>query len=79
MKSRVVPLYWELLLESLNNIVRVTERLYIRQDWGYKGHLKVTIQCTRLASKTRQYRHVYRMIDSDGLMGASHRMSSPPC
>ena len=41
LKSNVLPLYWELLLESLNSIVRVTERLYILQDWNYKGQLKV--------------------------------------
>jgi hypothetical protein len=48
MKSHVIPLYWELLLESLNSIVRVTERLFILQEWDYKGHLKVKTQCTRL-------------------------------
>jgi hypothetical protein len=42
LKSQVVPLYWELLLESVNSIVRVTERLYIVQDWNNKGYLKVT-------------------------------------
>jgi hypothetical protein len=41
LKSQVVPLYWELLLESVNSIVRVTERLYILQDWDNKGSLKV--------------------------------------
>jgi hypothetical protein len=44
LKSQVVPLYWELLLESVNSIVRVTERLYILQDWDNKGYLKVTSQ-----------------------------------
>jgi hypothetical protein len=44
LKSQVVPLYWELLLESVNSIVRVTERLYILQDWNNKGYLKVTSQ-----------------------------------
>lgn len=43
LKSNVLPLYWELLLESLNSIVRVTERLYILQDWNYKGQLKVKL------------------------------------
>jgi hypothetical protein len=44
LKSQVVPLYWELLLESVTSIVRVTERLYILQDWNNKGYLKVTSQ-----------------------------------
>ena len=34
LKSKVVPIYWELLLESTNTVVRVTERLYILQDWN---------------------------------------------
>jgi hypothetical protein len=48
MKSHVVPLYWEILLGSLNSIVWVTKRLYILQEWDYKGHLKVNTQHTRL-------------------------------
>ena len=44
LKSQVVPLYWELLLESVNSIVRVTDRLYILQDWNNKGYLKVKSQ-----------------------------------
>ena len=43
LKSNVLPLYWKLLLESFNSIVRVTERLYILQDWNYKGQLKVKL------------------------------------
>jgi hypothetical protein len=43
LKSKVIPLYWEVLSESVNSIVRVTDRLYILQDWNYNGHLKVTI------------------------------------
>ena len=81
LKSNVLPLYWELLLESLNSIVWVTERLYILQDWNFKGQgqLKVETQFTRLTSKAHQYRHLYRMVDTDGLLGAScdcHRISS---
>lgn len=41
LKSRVLPHYWHLLLNSFGAIVRVTDRLYILQDWDYKGHLKV--------------------------------------
>jgi hypothetical protein len=43
MRSHVVPLYWELLLESLNSIVWVINRLYIIQEWDYKGYLKVKL------------------------------------
>jgi hypothetical protein len=42
LKSQVVPRYWELLLESVNGIVWITERLYVLQDWNLKGFLKVT-------------------------------------
>ena len=50
LKSKVVPIYWELLLESANTIVRVTERLYILQDWNRLGYLMVTGQFIQLIS-----------------------------
>jgi hypothetical protein len=51
LKSEVVPHYWELLLNSLHSIVRVTERLYILQDFNYKGCLKVEAHGKRLTLK----------------------------
>ena len=50
LKSKVVPIYWELLLESANTVVRVTERLYILQDWNRLGYLMVTGQFIQLIS-----------------------------
>ena len=44
LKAKIVPVYWESLLASINSIVRVTERLYILQDWDHKGYLKVIHQ-----------------------------------
>ena len=41
LKLEILPCYWEHLLDSVNSIVRVTQRLYILQDWNYKGHLVV--------------------------------------
>ena len=41
LKLDILPCYWEHLLDSLNSIVRVTQRLYIVQEWNYKGHLVV--------------------------------------
>ena len=50
LKAKVVPIYWELLLESANTVVRVTERLYILQDWNRLGYLMITSQIVRLIS-----------------------------
>ena len=36
LQLRVVPYYWQLLVESFCSIVRVTDRLYILQNWDYK-------------------------------------------
>jgi hypothetical protein len=44
LKAKIIPVYWELLLASVDSIVRVTERLYILQDWNHKGYLKVINQ-----------------------------------
>jgi hypothetical protein len=44
LKRKVVPAYWELLLNSANAVVRVTKRLYILQDWNRLGFLLVTNQ-----------------------------------
>jgi hypothetical protein len=44
LKAKIVPVYWESLLASVNSIVQVTERLYVLQDWNHKGHLKVINQ-----------------------------------
>src|SRR5579859_2181271 len=41
LKLDILHCYWELLLNSLNSVVRVTQRLYVLQDWNYKGHLVV--------------------------------------
>jgi TPR repeat protein len=41
LKLEILPCYWEHLLDSVNSIVRVTQRLYILQDWNHKGHLVV--------------------------------------
>jgi hypothetical protein len=44
LKAKIIPIYWESLLASVNSIVQVTERLYILQDWNHKGYLKVINQ-----------------------------------
>ena len=41
LKLDILPCYWEFLSDSLNSVVRVTQRLYVLQDWNYKGHLVV--------------------------------------
>jgi hypothetical protein len=48
LKLDVLPCYWEHLLDSVNSIVRVTKRLYVLQDWDYKGHLVVYSDCMPL-------------------------------
>jgi hypothetical protein len=50
LKSKVIPIYWEFLLETANSVVRVTERLYILQDWNRLGYLMVTDNYIRLIS-----------------------------
>jgi hypothetical protein len=42
LKAKVVPVYWELLLDTPNSVVQVTERLYILRDWDRLGNLTVT-------------------------------------
>jgi hypothetical protein len=41
LKLELLPSYWERLSFNVNSIVRVTERLYIVQDWHKDGRLKV--------------------------------------
>jgi len=41
LKLEFLPSYWEQLSFNVNSIVRVTERLYIVQDWHKDGRLKV--------------------------------------
>lgn len=41
LKLDFLPSYWEQLSFNVNSIVRVTERLYIVQDWHKDGRLKV--------------------------------------
>jgi hypothetical protein len=41
LKAKVVPVYWESLLDTPNSVVRVTERLYILRDWDRLGNLMV--------------------------------------
>ena len=50
LKTKVVPVYWELLLDTPNSVVRVTERLYILRDWDRLGNLTVTSQYIRVTS-----------------------------
>src|SRR5579859_3102879 len=44
LKLELLPCYWEKLTINVNSIVRVTERLYIIQDWYRHGYLRVQIQ-----------------------------------
>ena len=48
LKVKVVPVYWESLLDSPNSVVRVTERLYILRDWDRSGNLMVILQFIKL-------------------------------
>ena len=41
LRSKVMLVYWESLLDSPFGTVRVTERLYILQDWYRLGYLIV--------------------------------------
>jgi hypothetical protein len=41
LKLELLPSYWEQLSLNLNSIIRVTERLYIVQEWHKGGRLKV--------------------------------------
>jgi hypothetical protein len=50
LKAKVVPVYWESLLDTPNSVVKVTERLYIVRDWDRLGNLTVTPQYIRLTS-----------------------------
>jgi hypothetical protein len=50
LKAKVVPLYWESLLDSPNSVVRVTERLYVLRDWNRSGYLMVTAHYMKLIS-----------------------------
>ena len=50
LKVKVVPVYWESLLDSPNSVVWVTERLYILRDWDRLGNLMVTLRYIRLIS-----------------------------
>lgn len=51
LKSKIVPINWELLLESANSMVRViTNHLYILQDWNHLTYLMVTDQYIGLTS-----------------------------
>jgi hypothetical protein len=43
LKAKVVPVYWESLLDTLYSVVWVTERLYILRDWDRLGNLTVTL------------------------------------
>ena len=44
LKAKVMPIYWESLLESPNGIIWMTKRLYILQDWDCTGFLMVIPQ-----------------------------------
>jgi len=50
LKAKVVPVYWESLLDTLYSMVWVTEHLYILRDWDCLGNLTVTLQYIRLTS-----------------------------
>lgn len=51
LKARVIPFYWDSLLEFPSGVVKVTERLYIIRDWHRSGYLMVaTAYIIRLIS-----------------------------
>ena len=50
LRSKMMPPYWESLLDSPFGAVRVTERLYILQNWHRLGYLMITNQYIRLIS-----------------------------
>ena len=50
LKAKVLPVYWESLLDTPNSAIRVTERLYVLRDWDHLGNLTVTLQYIRLTS-----------------------------
>ena len=67
LKLEILPSYWEHLLDSVNSIVRVTQRLYILQDWNYKGHLVVKSNCIQLIDRLNSIGISTEWLTSTGL------------
>ena len=44
LKAKVMPIYWESLLGSPNDMIRVTKHLYILRDWDRSGFLMIRSQ-----------------------------------
>jgi hypothetical protein len=51
----------------VNSIVRVTQRLYILQDWNYKGHLVVKSDCIQLTDRLNSIGISTEWLTSTGL------------
>ena len=43
LRSKAIREYWESLLDSSFNIIRVMEYLYILKDWYFMGYLMIQI------------------------------------